>query len=61
MAQSKFPIERIRQYLGQLTPQARGRLLTEAERLQLCGDDMTGFEVILAELRTEFRKQGTEQ
>jgi hypothetical protein len=24
--------------------------------LQLCGDDMTGFEVILAELRAEFRK-----
>jgi hypothetical protein len=57
MAQSKFPIERIRQYLGQLTPQARGRLLTEAERLQLCGDEMTGFEVILAELRAEFRSK----
>jgi hypothetical protein len=57
MAQSKFPIERMRQYLGQLTPQARGRLLTEAERLQLCGDDTTGFEVIVAELRTEFRSK----
>jgi hypothetical protein len=57
MAESKFPIERVRQYLGQLTPQARGRLLTEAERLQLCGDDVTGFEVILAELRTEFRSK----
>jgi hypothetical protein len=56
MAQSKPPIERIREYLGQLTPRTRGRLLTEAERLQLCGDDMTGFEVILAELRAEFRK-----
>lgn len=56
MAQKKPPIERIREYLGQLTPRTRGRLLTEAERLQLCGDDMTGFEVILAELRAEFRK-----
>jgi hypothetical protein len=56
MAQKKPPIEQIREYLGQLTPRTRGRLLTEAERLQLCGDDMTGFEVILAELRAEFRK-----
>jgi hypothetical protein len=59
MAESKPPIERIREYLGQLTPRTRGRLLTEAERLQLCGDDMTGFEVILAELRAEFRKDHT--
>jgi hypothetical protein len=59
MAQSKPPIEQIREYLGQLTPRTRGRLLTEAERLQLCGDDLTGFEVILAELRAEFRKDQT--
>jgi hypothetical protein len=59
MAQKKPPIEQIREYLGQLTPRTRGRLLTEAERLQLCGDDMTGFEVILAELRAEFRKDQT--
>jgi hypothetical protein len=57
MAQNKSPIEQIREYLGQLTPQARGRLLTEAERLQLCGDDLTGFEVVLAELRAEFRSK----
>jgi hypothetical protein len=59
MAQKKPPIEQIREYLGQLTPRTRGRLLTEAERLQMCGDDMTGFEVILAELRAEFRKDQT--
>ncbi len=57
MAQNKLPIEPIREYLERLTPEARARLLVEAERLRLCGDDMTGFEIILAELRAEFRNK----
>jgi hypothetical protein len=49
---------RIQNYLRQLTTQVRGRLLAEIERLQMCGDDTPGFDVILTELRGEFRKNG---
>ena len=50
--------DRIREYLRQLTPQARRSLLTEIERMQLYGDDVAGSAVILAALRTEFRQSG---
>jgi hypothetical protein len=49
---------KVQKYLRQLTSQARGRLLAEMERLQMCGDDTPGFDVILKELRSEFRKNG---
>jgi hypothetical protein len=49
---------RVQKYLRQLTTQVRGRLLAEIERLQLCGDETAGFDVILSELRVEFRKNG---
>jgi hypothetical protein len=52
------PLSRVQKYLQQLTTQARGRLLAEIERLQMCGDDTPGFGVILTELRSEFRKNG---
>jgi hypothetical protein len=58
MTQNEATIDRIREYLRQLTRQARGHLLTEIERLRLCGDDIPGAEIILAELRSEFRKDG---
>jgi hypothetical protein len=48
--------ERIREYLRRLTPQARSSLLTEIERMQLYGEDISGAALILAELRAEFRK-----
>jgi hypothetical protein len=51
-------IERIENYLQQLTPQARGRLLNEIERLQTCGEELKGADRILANLRAEFRKSG---
>jgi hypothetical protein len=49
------PIDR---YLAQLTPQARSNLLTELERLEVCGAQMPGAAAILAKLRTEFRASG---
>jgi hypothetical protein len=52
------PVDRIRQYLARLSPQARSSLLTEIERLQLYGEDISAFEPILVELRVEFRKGG---
>jgi hypothetical protein len=52
------PLPRVQKYLRQLTTQSRGRLLAEIERLQMCGDDTPGFDVILKELRSEFRKNG---
>jgi hypothetical protein len=51
-------VDRVRDYLKQLTPQARSSLLTEIERLQLYGENISAFALILAELRAEFRKGG---
>jgi hypothetical protein len=51
-------VDRVREYLGQLTPLARSSLLTEIERLQLYGEDISAFALILTELRAEFRRGG---
>jgi hypothetical protein len=61
MTQDSITIERVEGYLRQLTPQARSRLLNEIERLQFCGEDVPGSEKILANLRAEFRRNGTPQ
>jgi hypothetical protein len=53
-----IPLDRIREYLGRLTPQARSSLLVEIERMQLYGEEVSGSDIILAELRVEFRKSG---
>ena len=50
--------DRIRKYLGHLTSHARSSLLVEIERMQMYDEDISGFEIILAELRAEFRKSG---
>jgi hypothetical protein len=50
--------DRIRKYLGHLTLQARSSLLVEIERMQMYDEDISGFEIILSELRAEFRKSG---
>lgn len=55
---NEMSIDQIRKYLKELTPHARARLLVEIERLHLCGDDTSGFDPILAELRAEFRDGG---
>jgi hypothetical protein len=54
-------IDRIQQYLRQITPQARRNLLVEIERMQIYGEDMPCSDIILAELRTEFRNSGQSQ
>jgi hypothetical protein len=50
--------DRIARYLKQLTPLARSNLLSELERLQLCGLEMPGAAAVLEALRAEFRKAG---
>lgn len=51
-------VDRIRKYLGGLTPQARASLLTEIERMLLYGEAVPGADIMLVELRAEFRKAG---
>jgi hypothetical protein len=53
--------DRIQKYLQRLTPLARGNLLTELERLELCGAEIPGSAEIVANLRAEFRKDGSTQ
>ena len=47
---------RIEDYLQRLTPTARSNLLTELERLEVCGAALPGSATILEQLRAEFRK-----
>jgi hypothetical protein len=58
---NEIQTDRIRNYLGHLTTQARSSLLVEIERMQMYDEDISGFEIILAELRAEFRKSGEAQ
>jgi hypothetical protein len=51
----------IQDYLQRLTPLARSNLLTELERLEICGTEIPGSAEILAKLRAEFRKDGSTQ
>jgi hypothetical protein len=55
---SQTALDRIQGYLRQLSPQERGRLLLEMERLQGCGQGLAGTDDILQALRTEFRGSG---
>ena len=50
-------IERLRQYLRELTPQARSLLIGELERNLLRGDDVAGADLVLQELRRVVRDQ----
>ena len=43
---SQVALDRIQGYLRQLTPQERGRLLVEMERLQVCGQGIAGIDAI---------------
>ena len=54
----KIPIDHVRTYLGSLASQARASLLVEIERKLLYGEDVPGSDIMLAELRAEFRKSG---
>jgi hypothetical protein len=50
--------DRIEDYLQQLTLLARSNLLTELERLEVCGNEIPGSAALLEKLRAEFRKSG---
>jgi hypothetical protein len=51
-------VDRVRGYLASLTPQARASLLVEIERMLLYGEEVPGADLMLAQLRAEFRKSG---
>ena len=54
-------VDRIFEFIQRLTPLMRSSLLTELERLDLCGVEMPGSADIQAKLRAEFRKDGSTQ
>ncbi|MCP3461856.1 hypothetical protein [Bradyrhizobium sp. CCGUVB23] len=54
-------VEQLWEFLQRLTPLSRSCLLSELERLELCGIDMPGSPDIQAKLRAEFRKDGSTQ
>ncbi|MBW7974840.1 hypothetical protein [Bradyrhizobium sp. BR 10289] len=54
-------IDRLSEFLQRLTPLSRSCLLSELERLELCGIDMPGSASVQAKLRAEFRKDGSTQ
>src|SRR5690606_27261654 len=56
MASDGTTVERLRQYLRELTPEARALLIAELERAALRGDDVAGSELILHELRQLVRE-----
>jgi hypothetical protein len=51
-------VDQLQEYLQRLTPLARSNLLTELERLELCGAEIPGSAAILERLRAEFRPDG---
>jgi len=58
MAGDGLPVERLRDYLRQLKPEARALLIAELERGVLRGDEMLGAELVLQELRRFVRDSG---
>ncbi|MFN3658066.1 MAG: hypothetical protein ACK4UO_12485 [Pseudolabrys sp.] len=57
MAGAGTTVERLRQFLRELSPQARSLLIGELERSMLRGDDMSGLDLVLQELRLLSREQ----
>lgn len=57
MAGAETTVERLRQFLRELTPQARSLLIGELERCVLRGDEVAGADLVLAELRALVREQ----
>src|SRR5438477_8693093 len=51
-------VDRIWEFLQRLSPLTRSCLLTELERLELCGIDMPGSADLQARLRAELRLDG---
>ena len=54
-------LDRIWEFLQRLSPMTRSCLLTELERMELCGVEMPGSADIQAKLRAEFRKDNSSQ
>lgn len=54
-------IDQLSNFLQKLTPLSRSCLLSELERLELCGIDMPGSSDLQSRLRAEFRKDGSNQ
>ena len=54
-------IDELSEFLQKLTPLSRSCLLSELERLELCGVDMPGSASVQAKLRAEFRRDGSTQ
>ncbi|MDE5445085.1 hypothetical protein GWG65_27290 [Bradyrhizobium sp. CSA207] len=54
-------VDQLSEFLQRLTPLSRSCLLSELERLELCGVDMPGSSEVQAKLRAEFRKDGSSQ
>jgi hypothetical protein len=50
-------VERLRQFLRELSPQARSMLIGELERCVLRGEDIAGVDLVLHELRHVMREQ----
>ena len=51
MANNGLPVDRLRDYLRELKPEARALLMAELERGRLRGDELPAIGVILQELR----------
>jgi hypothetical protein len=58
MAQPDSASDKLKEYLAQLAPQVRGRLLAELERLHLEGEDLPRLEELIASLRSELMAAG---
>lgn len=57
MAGAGTTVERLRQFLRELSPQARSLLIGELERAMLRGEDVSGADLVLQELRRLAREQ----
>jgi hypothetical protein len=51
MASDGLPVERLREYLRELKPEARALLMVELDRARLRGDEVPAADLILQELR----------
>ena len=58
MSEPEKVSEHLTQYVRQLSPQFRSRLLAALERLHLLGEDIQHTEAMMAALRAEFRSAG---
>src|SRR6202047_2780474 len=54
-------VDRLQEYMQRLTPLARSNLLTELERLEVCGVEIPGSAAIMEKLRAEFPGNGQTQ